>query len=97
MDVEKIRVTVRFFADFREIIKRKEVFLDIDKEANILELLENLCKDYDLKEKIFDGENNLKKLVNILKNGRQIKFLNGLKTKLSQGDEISLFPPAIGG
>jgi len=35
--------------------------------------------------------------VNVLKNGRNIHFLNGLETPLSEGDVIALFPPAAGG
>lgn len=97
MNVEKIKVTVKFFAEFREFIKKKKIDIDIEKGANILQLLEYLCQNYDLREKIFDRKDKLKQWVNILKNGRQIKFLNGIKTKLGQGDEISLFPPAIGG
>ena len=97
LNVEKIKVTVKLFAEFREFMKKKKIDIEIEKGANILQLLEDLCKNYDLRDKIFDGENILKQWVNVLKNGRQIRFLNGINTKLRQGDEISLFPPAIGG
>jgi MoaD family protein len=97
MNVEKIKVSVKLFAEFREFIKKKNIDIEIEKGANILQLLEYLCGEYDLREKIFEKKDTLKQWVNILKNGRQIKFLNGIKTKLGQGDEISLFPPAIGG
>ena len=33
----------------------------------------------------------------IMVNGRRIEFLNGYKTLLKDGDEISVFPPAAGG
>ncbi|MDD1680192.1 MAG: MoaD/ThiS family protein [Methanoregula sp.] len=35
--------------------------------------------------------------MNILQNGRNIHFLAGLDTLLSDGDIIALFPPAAGG
>lgn len=62
-----------------------------------MQLLESLCQQYNLREKIFDEKNEIKQWINILKNGRQIKFLNGTRTKVEHGDEIALFPPMMGG
>lgn len=97
MTVEKIRITVKLFAELREFLKKNKMEIEIEEGANILQLLESLCNIYNLREKIFDKKNNLKQWVNILKNGRQIKFLDGIRTKLEHGDEIALFPPLIGG
>jgi len=33
----------------------------------------------------------------ILVNGHHIEFLGGLRARLKDGDEISIFPPAAGG
>ena len=47
-------------------------------------------------DKIFDGD-NIREYVNVLVNGRSINFLEGLKTELSDGDEVAIFPPVAGG
>ncbi|MCL6549192.1 MAG: MoaD/ThiS family protein [Alicyclobacillus sp.] len=36
-------------------------------------------------------------VVNILVNGRNIEFLNGLATRVSSNDTITLIPPVAGG
>jgi len=33
----------------------------------------------------------------ILKNGRNIRWLDGLRTKLEDGNEMAIFPPVEGG
>ena len=97
MSTEKIKVTVKLFAEFREFLKKNEIEVELENGTNILKLLEIISELYNLQEKIFDDKNEIKQWIKILKNGRQIKFLNGVKTKLEQGDEIALFPPLIGG
>ena len=45
--------------------------------------------------KLFDGE-EIRDLI-VLKNGRNIMVLEGLKTKLEDKAVIALFPPGAGG
>ena len=97
MNVDKIKVTIKLFAQFREFFKKNKIEIEIEEGTNILQLMESLCKLYNLREKIFDEKNELKQWIKILKNGRQIKFLDGTGTKLEHGDEIALFPPISGG
>jgi len=97
MSTKKIKVTVKLFAEFREFLKKNEIEVELENGTNILKLLEIISDLYNLQEKIFDDKNEIKQWIHILKNGRQIQFLNGLKTNLEQGDEIALFPPLIGG
>ncbi len=97
MNVDRIKVTIKLFAQFREFFKKNKIEIEIEEGTNILKLLEIISELYNLQEKIFDDKNEIKQWIKILKNGRQIKFLNGIKTKLEQGDEIALFPPLIGG
>jgi molybdopterin converting factor small subunit len=33
----------------------------------------------------------------VLVNGRNIRFLDRLETKLCEGDEVAIFPPVYGG
>jgi len=48
------------------------------------------------KDKIFDEKGKLRRFVNIYVNGKDIRFLNHLDTKLNDGDMVSIIP-AVGG
>jgi len=48
-----------------------------------------------LRPRIFVDESRL--IVGILVNGRDMRHLDGLATRLTEGDEIALLPPVIGG
>ncbi len=44
-----------------------------------------------------DGVSRYLKNCIVLVNGQNISYLRGKRTKLGPGDEVSLFPPAVGG
>ena len=91
-----MRVKVRPFAGFRNILG-KEINLDLIEGAVVEDLLQLLCSKHEgLKTMLFD-ELGLKEDVNILVNGKNIASLKGIKTELRDGDEVVLFPAAIGG
>ena len=93
-----IKTTVRFFASFKQITKKRELEIEIKEDSTIFQLLEKLFDQFGpLREQIFDENNMLNEWIQILKNGRSIKFLDGLETKLTDGDVIALFPPVAGG
>jgi molybdopterin synthase sulfur carrier subunit len=48
-------------------------------------------------ERIFASPGTLRDVVNILNNGRNVHFMNGLDTTLDEDDVIALFPPVAGG
>ena len=92
-----ISITVKTFAAIREVADAV-IVLDIAEGATIRMLLDTLTARYDgLGELLFTETGDLRKLVNILKNGRNIHFLEGLDTIIEQGDVIALFPPVAGG
>jgi molybdopterin synthase sulfur carrier subunit len=89
-------IKVRLFATFRDLAGINEIDMDIG-EGSVWDLLDRLCGSYpELKRGIFSGE-ALSDHVIILKNGRNIVFLDGLKTTISDGDELAIFPPVGGG
>jgi sulfur-carrier protein len=87
---------VKFFAYIRDYTNTK--VLDIEYYETLEELLYKLCDMFGdkLKNKIFDGENLSNEII-IMVNGRHVVHLNGIKTKLEDNDEISIFPVVAGG
>lgn len=50
-----------------------------------------------IKERLFNDTGELHRFVNIYVNGEDVRFLDGLDTKLSPGDEVSIVPAVAGG
>ena len=95
---ETITVKVKFFATLKRITNQKEVEIRLVEGTKISQLMDILFKSFiDLKEEIFDNNNKTKDYIQILKNGRNIKYLNALNTQLEDADVISIFPPVAGG
>lgn len=95
---EFIAVKVKFFATFKRITNQKEIELQLEEGTTIAQLMDILIKLYiDLKKEIFDDNSKIKDYIQILKNGRNIKYLNALNTQLKDADTISIFPPVAGG
>jgi sulfur-carrier protein len=66
--------------------------------ANIGELLESLeasCPG--IKGRLCDEQGELRRFVNFYVNSEDIRFLDGVKTELKDGDEVSIIPAIAGG
>jgi len=50
-----------------------------------------------LKERLYDERGNLRRFVNIYVNEEDIRFLQGIKTAVKIGDEVSIVPAIAGG
>ncbi|KCZ73352.1 MoaD family protein [Candidatus Methanoperedens nitroreducens] len=87
-------VIVKFFSTLRNITEVREAI--IEQEGSVYDILNALLSNYgDLKEAIFDEKGDI--YINILLNGRNIEYLNGPATMVSQHDTLYLFPPIAGG
>lgn len=93
----RMNVTVKSFATLRDHMDAERA-IEIQENATIGDLLTILMERYPkLEDEIFLEDGILKDFVNILLNGRNIAFIEGLDSILSDGDLIALFPPAGGG
>ena len=48
-------------------------------------------------DRILDEDGEIRRFVNLFVNGEDVRFLDGLHTALSQGDEVSIVPAVAGG
>ncbi|MEM0232816.1 MAG: ubiquitin-like small modifier protein 1 [Candidatus Nezhaarchaeales archaeon] len=93
-----MKVKVKFFALIREVAGVKEVEEEVEDGTNVRKLLENLCEKMPerFRNLIFNGQEVSRNLI-ILVNRKGIRELDGLETKLKDGDEVALLPPVSGG
>ena len=71
--------------------------MEFHEGATIKNLFTKIFKMYKLKKIILDEKNEINSYINVLKNGRNIKYIDGINTILSDGDVIAFFPPVAGG
>ena len=84
-------VKVKLFANFREVVGKKEIEISA---TTVLDLLIKLSNEYpELKQLIF-RDNKISDYVNIVINCGIVQELN---TKLNKDDVVAIFPPVSGG
>ncbi len=67
-------------------------------ESTLSVMIDSLEADYPgFKERLIDENGDLRYFVNIYLNGEDVRFLQGLDTSTSSGDEISIVPAVAGG
>lgn len=68
------------------------------QESTLSAMIEDLEASYPgFKERLIDENGELRYFVNIYINGEDVRFLDGLDTAASSGDEISIVPAVAGG
>ncbi len=66
--------------------------------ASVGEVLDSLkSKAAGIETRLFKGEKQLNRFVNIYVNDEDIRFLKNLETPVKEGDEISIVPAIAGG
>ena len=100
-----VKVRVRPFAYLSDALgKRKVLEISLPDGATILDLLSLLRKSYNLKDEIrvdrytlelFKGDEV--RSLKVLLNGKELRCLDGLETRLEEGAEVAIFPLITGG
>ena len=90
-------VHIRAFANFRDILG-KDLRVELEDGSTVKELLDSLCVSHPrLKSAIFDESGKVREYVILMKNRKDVDSIEGLKTTLSEGDEVAILPPVAGG
>ena len=64
----------------------------------VIDVIENLEIDYPgIKERLCNERGEIRRFVNVYVNTEDIRYLDGRKSKVKDGDEISLVPAVAGG
>lgn len=89
-------ITVRIPTPLRRMTNGKDK-VEVES-ANLNELVEKLNGEYPgFKDRLVDENGELRYFVNIYLNGEDVRFMEGLGTTTSEGDEISIVPAVAGG
>lgn len=93
---------MRFFASLRELVGKKVEYIEFQggEEATVEKVLKRLSEIYgkDFVEYVFDRETGeIQSYLLLLVNGRSITVLDGLETRLIDGDVLAILPPVGGG
>ena len=66
--------------------------------ATVAEVLESVYAEHgELRERIAGDDGELRRFVNVYLKGEDIRFLDGLATPVSDGDEVTILPAVAGG
>jgi len=92
-----MKIRVKFFTTLRELFGAEEKEIELENGSDILDLLNILCDSSRRRQTIFDNSGKPKTYIQILKNRRPIQSLDGIHTKLGEGDVVGILPPVFGG
>ncbi|MHA2181238.1 MAG: MoaD/ThiS family protein [Promethearchaeota archaeon] len=92
-------VKIIFLSLLTDITEVEELTLPIEEGVKIRTILEQLTIKFGSKfeEMIFKSSKDLSKYVIITINGKDIRSLHGLDTKVQENDEVSFIPAIAGG
>lgn len=92
-------VTLKFVGALRHASGKEKIALECKKGASLIELVNNLTQEMPaLRKSLLDEQlDPPKPNALILVNGREISVLNGLETKVKDGDEVVFIPVVHGG
>lgn len=95
-----INVEIKFLGIFRQFSGRNRVLVKLEKPATVRKAIQKLIEALSpaFKRALVDPElEDPRPNALILLNGKEINVLEGLETKVADGDEIVLVPVSHGG
>jgi molybdopterin synthase sulfur carrier subunit len=92
-----MQITLKFFATFREVVGSKTVDREVADGTTVGEVLTGVEDEYPGLEGELLAEGTLNPQINVLKNGREVRYMDGIDTPVDDGDTVSVFPPVAGG
>ena len=92
----ELTITVRIPMPLRKLTGEESVVAG--EGSTLAECIDGLEARYPgMKERLCDESGELRRFVNVYINGEDARFLAGLATPLTGGDEVSIVPAVAGG
>ncbi len=95
-----VKVSVRLFTTLRELAGRGEEPVEFSaKNITLKDVLEALATKHGkaFREYLYDEEGKIREHLQLLVNGKSVGLLEGMKTRLKEGDQVAIVPPVGGG
>lgn len=96
MPSTKAKVAVRLFTSLRALTGVKETEVEATDVKELIDTLTGRFGDQ-FREMLLESDGSLKTYFHVLVNGRHVRLLDGLGTRLNDGDVVAIFPPIGGG
>jgi molybdopterin converting factor small subunit len=87
-----IDVQITFHRTIKSLFGTQLMSITLNRPISIEKFLENICITPNQTENIFEFSGKLRVDIKVLRNGRDIVFLDGKDTKIRNGDKIAIFP-----
>lgn len=92
-----MKVKVRFFARFRELLGT-DIIAEPAAGETLAALISGIAqKNREGHDAIFDEHGSFREFVILMRNGKRVENSDAGKTEIADGDEIAVFPPVAGG
>ncbi|MGM0405524.1 MAG: ubiquitin-like small modifier protein 1 [Thermoplasmatota archaeon] len=89
-------IKIKLFANIAQKAGHKEIEVDASNVREAFEILEERYEG--IQGELFkDDKKNIRDNITVIKDGRNISYLQGLETGLTDGDKLSVFPLVGGG
>lgn len=97
--ISEVNVQVKVYATLRPIVGGAVVPLKrTGPGSTVRELVAEMVSSWpDLRPEMVDEQGNLLQRIQIMVNGRNIHYLQGLDTVLAETSSVAVFPPVGGG
>ncbi len=91
-------LTLKFIGALRQISGKTQLTVNFEEGMSLKDLVAKMSPEMpQLQKALSDQLNDSRSNALVLINGREISVLNGLETKLNEGDEIVFIPVVHGG
>ena len=92
-----MKVKVRFFARFRELIGN-EITAEVAEGTTLPDLVKQVAgKNREGYDAIFDESGRFREFVILMRNARRVDIEDAARQIVTDGDDIAVFPPVAGG